>query len=122
MPVDTDYSIVFPTGLAVFEELLSGRCGEFLIVSSVSIPSPFYPVPFDNLAEDRRIHRRESRLTITSATAPSLDDCSSLDQTTPFWGFATYQLLLPSTILNIPAMRTLGLESEDILDMYMNKE
>jgi len=58
MPVDTDYSIVFPTGLAVFEELLSGRCGEFLIVSSISTPSPFHPGPFGNLAEDWRIHRR----------------------------------------------------------------
>jgi hypothetical protein len=55
---------------------------------------------------------------MTSATAPSLEDCSSLDQTTPFFGLAIHQPLPPTlTVRDIPAMRILGLESEDILNV-----
>lgn len=39
-------------------------------------------------------------LTMTSATAPSLEDCSSLDQTIPFFGLAVYQ---PGTSTKIEA-------------------
>lgn len=46
---------------------------------------------------------------MTSATAPSLEDCSSLDQTTPFFGLAEVQLLSFSDRNHSPAMRILGL-------------
>lgn len=53
---------------------------------------------------------------MTSATAPSLEACSSFDQTTPFLGLATDMSASSHQLKgDIPAMRTLGLEVDIML-------
>ena len=53
---------------------------------------------------------------MTSATAPSLEACSSFDQTTPFLGLATDMSVSSHQLKgDIPAIRTLGLEVDMML-------